>query len=139
MIVIGADTHKRSHTVAAVDAATGRLLDEQTIAARRRSFDALLIWARGHGGERVWAIEDCRHVSGALERFLLARGEAVVRVAPKLTATRAVRRASQGSPTSSTPSRSPAPRCVKASTACPSRGWPARSSRCVCSSTTASG
>src|SRR5665809_72671 len=76
MIVIGADTHKRSHTVAAVDAATGRLLDEQTIAARRRSFGALLIWARGHGGERVWAIEDCRHVSGALERFLLARGEA---------------------------------------------------------------
>ena len=53
MIVIGADTHKRSHTVAAVDAATGRLLDEQTIAARRRSFDALLIWARAHGGERV--------------------------------------------------------------------------------------
>ena len=34
----------------------------------------------------MWAIEDCRHVSGALERFLLARGEAVVRVAPKLTA-----------------------------------------------------
>ena len=86
MIVIGADTHKRSHTVAAVDAATGRLLGEQTTAARQRSFDALLIWARGHGGERVWAIEDCRHVSGALERFLLARGEAVVRVAPKLTA-----------------------------------------------------
>jgi transposase len=86
MIVIGADTHKRSHTVAAVDAAIGRLLGEQTIAARRRSFDALLIWARGLGGERVWAIEDCRHVSGALERFLLARGEAVVRVAPKLTA-----------------------------------------------------
>jgi transposase len=86
MIVIGADTHKRSHTVAAVDAATGRLLGEQTIAARRRSFDALLIWARGHSGERVWAIEDCRHVSGALERFLLARGDAVVRVAPKLTA-----------------------------------------------------
>jgi len=85
MIVIGADTHKRSHTVAAVDAVTGRLLDEQTVAARRRSFDALLIWARGHG-ERVWAIEDCRHVSGALERFLLARGEAVVRVAPRLTA-----------------------------------------------------
>src|SRR5215213_11155309 len=86
MIVIGADTHKRSHTVAAVEAASGRLVGEQTIAARRRSFDALLVWARGHGGERVWAIEDCRHVSGALERFLLARGEAVVRVAPKLTA-----------------------------------------------------
>jgi transposase len=31
----------------------------------------------------VWAIEDCRHVSGALERFLIARGERLVRVAPK--------------------------------------------------------
>src|SRR4051812_28029044 len=72
MIVIGVDTHKRSHTVAAVDAATGRLCDEQTVSARRRSFEALLIWARRERGERVWAIEDCRHVSGALERFLLA-------------------------------------------------------------------
>jgi transposase len=34
----------------------------------------------------VWAIEDCRHVSGALERFLLARGERIVRVAPRLMA-----------------------------------------------------
>ena len=46
----------------------------------------MLVWARGLGGERVWAIEDCRHVSGALERFLLARGERVVRVPPKLMA-----------------------------------------------------
>ena len=35
---------------------------------------------------QVWAIEDCRHVSGALERFLLARGERVVRVTPRLMA-----------------------------------------------------
>jgi transposase len=34
----------------------------------------------------VWAIEDCRHVSGALERFLLARGERVLRVTPRLMA-----------------------------------------------------
>src|SRR4051794_9453170 len=85
MILIGADTHKRSHTLAAVEAASGRMLAERTVPARRRCFEALLTWARGHGNERVWAIEDCRHVSGALERFLLAHGEAVVRVAPKLT------------------------------------------------------
>src|SRR4051812_34540248 len=85
MIVIGADTHKRSHTAAAVEASSGRELDAQTVSARRSSFDALLTWARSHGSERVWAIEDCRHVSGALERFLLVRGEAVIRVAPKLT------------------------------------------------------
>ena len=85
MIVIGADTHKRSHTVAVIEAATGRVLGERTVSARQRSFEELLAWARGQGTDRVWAIEDCRHVSGALERFLLARGEAVVRVAPKLT------------------------------------------------------
>src|SRR3954454_9056650 len=85
MIVIGADTHNRSQTVAAVDAAGGQMLVERTVPAQRRCFEALLGWARGHGRERVWAIEDCRHVSGALERFLLAHGEAVVRVAPRLT------------------------------------------------------
>ena len=86
MIVIGADTHKHSHTVGAVDAATGRDIADRTVKAKRRSFDDLLLWARGLGAERVWAIEDCRHVSGALERFLLRRGEQVVRVAPKLMA-----------------------------------------------------
>jgi len=86
MIVIGADTHKHSHTVAAVDAATGRVIADRTVKAQRRSFDDLLLWARALGTERVWAIEDCRHVSGALERFLLRRGERVVRVAPMLMA-----------------------------------------------------
>jgi transposase len=86
MIVIGADTHKDSHTLAAVDAGIGQVLADVIVRARRRSFEDLLVWARGLGGERVWAIEDCRHVSGALERFLLVRGERVVRVAPKLMA-----------------------------------------------------
>jgi transposase len=86
MIVIGADTHKVSHTVGAVEEATGRVIAERTVKAKRRSFEDLLLWGRGLGEERVWAIEDCRHVSGALERFLLARGERVVRVAPKLMA-----------------------------------------------------
>ena len=86
MIVIGADTHKRSHTLAAVEEATGRALGDVTVAAAPRSFGELLRWARGVGGERVWALEDCRHVSGSLERFLLKRGERVVRVPPKLMA-----------------------------------------------------
>jgi transposase len=87
MIVIGADTHIQSHTAGAVDAATSRVIADRTVRAKRRSFDDLLVWARGLDAERVWAIEDCRHVSGALERFLLRRGERVIRVAPKLTAT----------------------------------------------------
>jgi transposase len=87
MIVIGADTHKQTHTVAAVDGATGRALSDKTVAARKHGFDELLRWARALGdAERVWAIEDCRHVSGGVERFLVARGERVVRVPPKLMA-----------------------------------------------------
>ena len=37
------------------------------------------------GEARVWAVEDCRHVSGRLERGLVASGGRVVRVAPGLT------------------------------------------------------
>lgn len=84
MIVIGADTHKATHTCGAVSAATGRLAGELTASARKQGFTELLAWGRGLGPERVWAIEDCRHVSGGLERFLLAAGERVVRVPPKL-------------------------------------------------------
>jgi transposase len=87
MIVIGADTHKVTHTMGAVNEATGRVVGDLTVRAGRRSFEDLLMWARDlDDPERVWAIEDCRHVSGALERFLLARGERVVRVPPKLMA-----------------------------------------------------
>jgi transposase len=86
MIVLGADTHKRSHTIAAVAGATGGVLGEKTVPVGVRGFASLLVWARGLEGERVWALEDCRHVSGSLERFLIARGERVVRVATKLMA-----------------------------------------------------
>ena len=80
MIVLGADTHKRSHTIAAVSATSGELLGEQTVQSGVKGAAGLLGWARGLGDERVWAIEDCRHVSGSLERFLIERGERVLRV-----------------------------------------------------------
>ena len=86
MIVIGVDAHKRSHTCVAVAELTGRRIHGRTAPARDDGHGQLLEWARGLGCERVWAIEDCRHVSGRLERFLLGRGERVVRVAPKLMA-----------------------------------------------------
>ena len=38
MIVLGADTHKRSHTIAAVAAATGELLGEKTVPVGARGF-----------------------------------------------------------------------------------------------------
>jgi transposase len=84
MIVIGTDTHKRTHTCGAVFAGTGSLAGELTAPARQGGFAELLDWGRNLDAERIWAIEDCRHVSGSFERFLVARGERVVRVPPKL-------------------------------------------------------
>jgi len=86
MIVLGADTHKRSHTIAAVAAGTGELLGDQTVQVGRRGSGVLLQWARALDSERVWALEDCRHVSGSLERFLIERGERVLRIPTHLTA-----------------------------------------------------
>jgi transposase len=86
MIVIGVDAHKRTHTCAAVQELTGREIQTRTVPARDDGHGRLLEWARGLGEPVVWAIEDCRHVSGRLERFLLARGERVIRIPPKLMA-----------------------------------------------------
>src|SRR5438093_2995576 len=82
MIVIGVDVHKHSLTAVAVDEA-GRMLDETTVAA---ADDGLLVWAGELDGERLWALEDCRQLTRALERRLLADGEELVRVPPKLMA-----------------------------------------------------
>ena len=113
MIVLGADTHKRSHTVAAVAADDRRAARRADRPGRRRGFDALLRWARGLDGERVWALEDCRHVSGSLERFLIARGERVLRIPTQLTADAARARAARQVRSRSTRSASPAPRCAE--------------------------
>jgi transposase len=82
MIVIGADTHKRTHALAAVDAGTGRQRGARQIGAEEQGYLAAVRWGRGLDEERVWAIEDCRHVSRRFEEALIAAGERVVRVAP---------------------------------------------------------
>jgi transposase len=82
MIVIGVDVHKQSVTAVAVDEA-GRMLDEKTIPV---GSEELVGWAAGLAGERVWAVEDCRQLTGWLERQLLAASEELVRVPPKLMA-----------------------------------------------------
>jgi transposase len=82
MIVIGADTHKGSHALAAVDEGTGRVRGGREIKADDAGHLAAVRWARGLDEERVWAIEDCRACSRRLEQALLAAGERVVRVPP---------------------------------------------------------
>lgn len=84
MIVIGIDPHMQTHTAVALDAATGRVLAELTVKARTPGFERLLAWARRLDDERLFAVEDGRHVSGSLERHLIPRGEEAVRVPPRL-------------------------------------------------------
>lgn len=84
MIVIGADIHKSTHALAAVDGATGVIAGELEIRADESGHLQALRWARELAPERVWAIEDCRHLSRRLEQALVAVGERVVRVAPKM-------------------------------------------------------
>jgi transposase len=84
MVTIGIDAHKRSHTVVVIDE-QGRQLAQRSVGTTRGDHCALAGWAAGFG-ERRWAVEDCRHLSRRLERDLLAAGERIVRVPPKLMA-----------------------------------------------------
>jgi transposase len=84
MVVLGADLHKRSHTIVVIDA-TGRQLAEKTIAATDAGHLELRRWA-AQWPERTWGLEDCRHLSRRLDAELVRAGESVVRVSPKLMA-----------------------------------------------------
>jgi transposase len=89
VITIGIDPHKDTHTAAAVEDATGQLLGELTVPGTDEGHHQLRSWAHGlagSGGELRFALEDCRHVNGRLERFLLAAGELVLRVGTRMTA-----------------------------------------------------
>jgi transposase len=86
MVTLGIDAHKRTHTVVAVDDAGRELGARTTTATTTADHLDLLRWAQRFGGERRWAVEDCRHLSRRLEADLLAAGEQIARVPPKLMA-----------------------------------------------------
>jgi transposase len=91
MIVIGVDVHKHSLTAVAVDE-LGRPLAEHAGPVD----DRVLIWACSLDEQRLWALEDCRHVTRGLEQALLAVGERLVRVPPRLTAPQRRRNRTRG-------------------------------------------
>ena len=84
MVTLGTDAHKKSYTVVATDEA-GAMVASVTVAATSEGHLRVLKWA-AQWSERRWAVEDCRHLSRRLERDLLAAGELVVRVPPKMMA-----------------------------------------------------
>lgn len=91
MIVIGVDSHKRTHTAVAADEA-GRKLGETTVGATNAGHLELVRWA-ARFPDRRFALEDCRPLCRRLSGDLIRAGEAIVRVPPKLMA--GARRASR--------------------------------------------
>jgi transposase len=85
MLVLGIDAHKRTHTIVAIDE-RARKIAQRTINATTDDHLALVAWAQALGEDRLWAVEDCRHLSRRLERDLLGAGERVVRVPTKMMA-----------------------------------------------------
>jgi hypothetical protein len=85
MLVFGIDAHKRTHTIVAINE-RGRPVGQRVINATSEDHLALLAWAEQLGDQRLWAVEDCRHLSRRLERDLLCAGERIVRVPTKMMA-----------------------------------------------------
>ena len=85
MVIIGIDAHKRTHTLVSCDE-QGRELGQRTSGTSSSDHLELLQWAAKQDPERLWAVEDCRHLSRRLERDLIGAGERIVRVPPKLMA-----------------------------------------------------
>ncbi len=86
MVTLGIDAHQRTHTVVAVDELGSQLGTKTTTATTSDADLEMIGWAERFGPDRQWAVEDCRHLSRRLEADLLAAGEWLVRVPPKLMA-----------------------------------------------------
>src|SRR5437764_11881252 len=83
-VVIGVDPHKESHTAAALDERQ-RVLGQVRVAATRDGYRHLLRWAAAWP-RRLWAVENAAGLGRSLTQRLLADGEAVIDVPPKLSA-----------------------------------------------------
>ena len=84
MFVIGIDPHRGSHAAAALDG-DERVRAVLQLPADRQQRQRLLSWASGFT-PRVWAVEGATGTGALLAQQLVAAGEKVVDVPPKLAA-----------------------------------------------------
>jgi transposase len=83
MFMIGIDPHKGSHTAVVVDRSEA-VLDTIRVTADRDQRDRLLAWA-ARFEPRTWAVEGATGMGAMLAQQLVAAGEHVVDVPPKLS------------------------------------------------------
>lgn len=77
-VIIGVDTHVGTHSAAVINAHTGGVLDEITVAANAEGYARLVEFADQHPPLRVWAIEGTGSHGAGLTRHLDERRELVV-------------------------------------------------------------
>jgi transposase len=80
-VVGGVDTHKMTHHAAVLDAATGKLLDEQEFQATSAGYRALLGWLRQHGEVLKVGVEGTGSYGAGLQRHLHEHNISVIEVA----------------------------------------------------------
>jgi transposase len=79
--VIGVDTHRDQHTLAAVHAPAGAVVAETVVEASARGYAEALRFADRHAhGVRAWAVEGAGHYGAGLARYLGERSETVIEV-----------------------------------------------------------
>jgi len=79
--VIGVDTHRDSHSLALVQAATGGLILQTELATNAAGYEQALALAEQEApGRRAFAIEGAGSYGAGLARFLAAHGERVLEV-----------------------------------------------------------
>lgn len=83
-VMIGVDPHKASHTVTAIDE-TETVLGELKVRSGANQVERLLGWA-AQFEERTWAVEGAGGLGYLLAQQLVAAGERVLDVQPKLAA-----------------------------------------------------
>src|SRR5580704_14972564 len=83
-VMIGVDPHKGSHTAVAIGAA-GEPLGQLRVRASAAQAGRLVAWA-AEWPERTWAVEGARGMGYLLAQQLVAAGELVLDVQPKLGA-----------------------------------------------------
>jgi len=82
VVMIGVDPHKGSHTAVVIGAAE-QPLAERRVRASATQADELVAWASSWP-ERTWAVEGARGLGRLLAQQLVAAGERVLDVQPKL-------------------------------------------------------
>ncbi len=79
-IVLGVDTHKRTHHAAVLDASTGKLLADHEFAATKAGYRKLMSWTNRHGTAVKAGLEGTGSYGAGLHRDLPAQGITVIEV-----------------------------------------------------------